>query len=92
MTVETRTETREVTTYISEDKRSFRNKLDCEIHEWKNKASIVYLVSKRGQRADAVECYSTRELAKEALGTSDLYNITEVYIDYRFWNKQEKDK
>jgi len=73
--------------YKANDGRIFDNKGSCLHHEWRLQAIKVYAVLERGQRSEAAEVYSTRELAEENLPTDkhlrNRFIITEVYIDER---------
>ena len=86
MEIRTRKITNTVAEYVAEDGRVFSNKKDCEYYEWKSKATPVWAVTARGQRSDEAELYSTKGLAKKAVGDSAVHTITKVYLDQRFWD------
>lgn len=86
MEKKTKTVTTTYDVYIANDGTSFPTKEECEYHEWCAQAVKVYSVSKRGQRSNELEIYSTQKLAEKAVSDSTTHVITEVYLDARSWN------
>ena len=72
--------------YTANDGTRFSDKLKCLHHEWAVNATTVYAVHARGTRASQTEIYSTLELANKAVGDSDIYSITPIRVDERFWD------
>ena len=91
MKVETRERTIKETVYIANDGTSFSTKAQCEYHEWESQATKVYTLSRRGQRSNRIEIYSTRELAEKASDSEYYTEITEVCLDQRLWDVNEDD-
>ena len=89
MKVETRERTIKETVYIANDGTSFSTKAQCEYHEWEAQATKVYTLSRRGQRSNRIEIYSTRELAEKASDSEYYTEITEVCLDQRLWDVYE---
>ena len=75
--------------YVANDGKEFSDKNQCLKHEWDLEATTVYVVTRRGSRADSPELYSTLELAQEAIKNSSDFNINEVYLDERFWRRDK---
>lgn len=88
MKIETRARTVKDTVYIAYDGTEFQDEVACQHHEWLTDATAVYIVTSRGQRADANEIYSTHDLAVAAVGDSETHYITKVYLDERFWEAE----
>lgn len=91
MEKKTKTVTKTYDVYVANDGKEFSDKTKCEQHEWELAATKVYIVTRRGQRSDLSEIYSTEELALKATEDSTVHSINIIYLDQRFWNVSQED-
>jgi len=73
-----------VTVYIASDGTEFTTEKECKLHEWKEKATKVYIPVQRGsQRLRTLEVYSTRDKAILGSNTEEPITVEEIYVDNR---------
>ena len=75
-------ETKEVL-FVANNETVHNTELECRITEWKENATKVYGLFKRGQRTDEAEIYSTEELAMLNGGNDANYYVAYIYMDER---------
>lgn len=83
MTEKTLTKTITTTVYIADDGTEFTSKSSANMHDWRLSATKVYVVYQRGGRSDNPEIYSSKRLAKSAIGESKNHDIREIYLNER---------
>ncbi len=84
--------------WVADDGKEFSNKNECGYHEWKIRATQVFLVQRtdilRGNiNIDNIEIFSTKEQAQKAMdsySTNYDWDIFPIYLDIRFWQEDQK--